>query len=413
VIRDFIYLDVDWLRSLYSQAFEGVAEQMVRHTLDESARASSVPGATGEKLDTKVAEASVRSESTILHDHMYNRLEDRIGGAIKSPTAVTVAEYKHQLGNTFLLKVKGRAEIEDYDRIREFANKINEIGESIAYSALSTLEPLKELHQQIPDRIRALQQQLPGKSKSQKAEINKQISDLKNIQEPDDLLRVAADAMGLWQDPKSLSYINMWMGFFYPNGFEITIVPQPQTERVVFRGILNKRFLRLQPEYLRSIYAGFVSAEWVMVGQVTYLPGTKAPEMETTPLEAPAQSTSAAETSAATIATTSAVGTPAQPARTDNPLLGIQNEAQRAAIASVTTTPSETSPMRDPFRDLFKRASYFDRLFFESKFRVEVLVRPLAIYQEISPFEETGDIRADSNNRYARAEGKTGCSDSR
>jgi hypothetical protein len=211
------------------------------------------------------------------------------------------------------------------------------------------------------------------------------------MQNPDEFIKAAATTMGLQLDPKFLSYIAMWLDLFYPNGFEITILPHPETERVVFRSVLNKRFLRLQPDYLRSIYGGFVNANWVLVGQVTYLPGTKTPEMETTPLqkEAAPISTDAKPDSVPTDSSTSIT-----PVITESPMLPIENEAKGDALASVTNTPSETSPMRDPFRALFKQAINLERLFFESKFRVEVLLRPLAIYQEITVSEDVSDTNA-------------------
>ena len=48
-------------------------------------RTSSVPETTGAKFDSEVAEASLKTENSILHDHMYNRLEEAIGQAIQTP----------------------------------------------------------------------------------------------------------------------------------------------------------------------------------------------------------------------------------------------------------------------------------------------------------------------------------------
>jgi hypothetical protein len=94
-------MDLDSLYSLYSQVFEGVAEQITRQTLNESGRTSSVPGAAGGKLDSEVAEASLRTENTILYDHMYNRLEEAIGQAIQMPQGLTPENYKEKLGSSF------------------------------------------------------------------------------------------------------------------------------------------------------------------------------------------------------------------------------------------------------------------------------------------------------------------------
>jgi hypothetical protein len=270
------------------------------------------------------------------------------------------------------VKSIGKAEIEDYNRVKQFTEKFNEIGQGIAYASVNTLEPLKELQQQIPLAIQELQSRLKGKNSDQKREINQQIQELKKAQDPEELAKAAAAAMGLRQDPRFMAYLSDWMETFYPNGYEITIVPESESDRVVFRGILDKKFLRLQPEYLRSLYGGYVNTNWVIVGQVTYLPGTKLPDMETTPLmEESVRSTTVDKDLPA--ASTSLI----------NPILPIQTKEQSQALSSVVNRPEDNSPMRDPFRGLFKSAAYFDKMFFESKTRVEVLLRPLAIYQEI------------------------------
>lgn len=370
VIRNFIYMDIDSLYSLYSQVFEGVAEQITRQTLNESSHISSVPEPKGKKLDSEVAEASLRIENTILYDHMYSRLEEAIGQAIEMPVGLTPDNYAEKLSNLFLVKAHGKAEIEDYNRVKQFIEKFNDIAEGIAYASVNTIEPLQELQQKIPLLIQELQTSLRGKNSDQKREINKQIQELKKTQNPEELPRIAAELMGLRQDPKLMAYLSDFLETFYPDGYEITIVPENQADRVVFRGILDKKFLRLQPSYLRSLYGGYVHTNWVVVGQVTYLPGTKIPEMETIPLiedysasveeDLPEQNT------------------------TDDPMLPVQINEQSQVLPDVVNAPIDHASMRDPFRGMFKSAAFFDKMFFESKTRVEVLLRPLAIYQEVT-----------------------------
>lgn len=373
VIRNFIYMDLDSLYSLYSQVFEGVAEQITQKTLNQLSRANSVHAPTGQSLDTEVAEASLRTETTILYDHMYNRLEEEIGQAIELPEGLTPNNFAEKLANSFLVKARGKAEIEDYARIKQFTEQFNEIVEGIAYASINTLEPLKELQQQIPNTIQALQASLKGKNDTQRREIHQQIQQLKKVQDPKEFLKETAVALGLRQDPILLSHISNWLEVFYPNGYEITIVPQTQSDRVVFRGILDRKFLRLHPQYLRSLYGGYVNTEWVIVGQVTYLPGTGIPDLETTPLYEDTLSTSVPAETLST-PTTEFV----------NPILPIQTAEQSQALSDALNRPDDTSPMRDPFRNLFKRSASFDKMFFESKTRVEILLRPLAIYQEVA-----------------------------
>ena len=50
----------------------------------------------------------------------------------------------------------------------------------------------------------------------------------------------------------------------------------------------------------------------------------------------------------------------------------------------VVTDEADPNPsMRDPYRSMFRAARVFDRMFFEGKERVEVIIYPLAIYREM------------------------------
>ena len=102
----------------------------------------------------------------------------------------------------------------------------------------------------------------------------------------------------------------------------------------MYRGVLDRQWLRTRPEFLRSLYGVYPVAEWTMVGQVTHLPGLPEP-----------------------------VNT---------------SSANNGATAGDSGQPS----MRDPFRGMFKSTSVFERMFLESDERVEVMVVPLAIYRE-------------------------------
>ena len=70
-VRDFIYVDVDKLYSLYSQVFEGVSEKIVQSYID-SLTSKDVPSrfSLGDKIEEQAIELSNRKESKILYDHM-------------------------------------------------------------------------------------------------------------------------------------------------------------------------------------------------------------------------------------------------------------------------------------------------------------------------------------------------------
>lgn len=117
---------------------------------------------------------------------------------------------------------------------------------------------------------------------------------------------------------------------FNSEGYEVTIIPDQGAEGIVFRGILDRRWLRIEPELIRALYGGFVESRWTMVGHVTYLPGVELPRQE-----------------------------------------------------EIINQDEENPSMRDPYRNLFRASRSFERMFIESKQRIEVIICPLAIYREI------------------------------
>ncbi len=107
----------------------------------------------------------------------------------------------------------------------------------------------------------------------------------------------------------------------------------------MFRGILDRNLLRIQPEYLRVLYEGSVSKKWTMVGEITRFPNAKQLGGDTVP-------------------------TP-------------------ETVSEGTTGDEDVLAMKDVMRTVFRSLDEMGGVFFDSKKRVELRVRPLAIYQEI------------------------------
>lgn len=318
VIRDFIYVDTERLRSLYSQVFEGIAEKIIDSFIDEVASEKSQKGKllSGDGIIEKVKEASQRREDKILFDHLYNRLEKEIEGLLVDPNNINKENYLQKLEDTFLIKVKGKAEINDYARLSDYMSKFNEIAEAIAYAGLT--EDLKEIEGKIESVT----------DRNEKAKLKQQLKQRVNPK------KIAKD-MGLSQDQKLLDNLKMFTDFFYPDGYEIIITPKNQTD-IVYRGVLDKAFLRKEPEYLRTHYGGLVESEWIMVGEITFIP-------------------------------------------TEN-----DNEDDDRTEQIELEQDEQNPSMRDPFRNVFAAARTFENMFFISKSRIEIIISPLAIYRETS-----------------------------
>ena len=323
IIRDFIYVDVERLYSLYSQVFEGVADRIVQSYVNGLWQKDSQKGPPfrGSSSEAQIAEVSLRTENKFLYDHMYNRLEKEITESILGQSIINPENFREILKQAFMVKVSGTAEIEDYNRFKAFTEKFNSIAEAIAYASAhseenkATLSALESSVNRIEDRNK--------KARAQEG--------LKKVKDP----KYLAKQMGLSQDETLLKNLRLFTEMFNPEGYEITIIPSGGTGDLVFRGILDKRWLRVQPNLLRSLYGAFVESKWIMVGQPTYLPGTKIPELTES--------------------------------------LGRQGSEE---------SKMEAPSMRDPFRNMFRAARFLENMFLESKQRIEVIVCPLAIYRE-------------------------------
>ena len=143
-------------------------------------------------------------------------------------------------------------------------------------------------------------------------------------------------AAGLAYDEKFLEHLCFLTDMFYPNRFDVIILPNDTAGSIAFRGVLDKKWLRVEPSFLRSLYGG-TAYSLTMVGQVTKLPK------------------SLAETTVS----------PPEPAQ-------------------------ENSSLRDAYQNLIKHGYRVEDTFTVSQLRAEVSISPIAIYREsILPKPET------------------------
>jgi hypothetical protein len=323
-IRDFIYVDTERLNSFYSQAFEGVADRIVQSYVGglvstETQQFSKESGS----LEAQVAEASLRTESKFLYDHMYNILESQVGSRILEPSGITLENYLEKIKDAYLLRVHGSPEIEDYQRMREFMDQFNSLADAIAYSTVhfgKTRENLDAAEQE----IRNIQ------------DPNKRAAAKKRYEAATDIKKLAKE-MGLRQDEQLLKNLILFNELFYPGGFDITITPS-DSKGIVYRAVLDRRWLRIQPNMLKALYGTLVQSEWTIVGQATFIPD-------------------------------------------------IHNQTNDTAEESEDIITNDTPSMRDPFRNMFRSERTLENMFQQSKKRVEIIIAPLAIYREIKIYE--------------------------
>lgn len=367
-IRDFIYLNGDTLNSLYSQLFEGVAEQIVKSRLHSEVQQELQKGEVtkGQIAEAQFAEMKQSTESKVLYDFMYSQLESKIRASILDPSGIGKDNYREVLADAFMVKIKGRAEIEDYNRVKVFAKQFNDLAGKLAFA-----ETISQLGMSLY-QAEALVASLQGK---RKAELRQAIEKWRNPKQ-------LAKDKGYLQDEETLSLIDLVTGMFYPDGFEVTLTPTQGDEVIIFRGVIDKQWLRMPPETLKALYGGYTDFAWTMVGQITYMPGGSSPEVPQTPVsDVNIEESIASTDEAGTRSKENENSSENEEATQDSP-----SQDNGAAVEESASTVKEVTPelpsMRDPFRDFFGQLRTFERMFLESKQRIEIIMNPLAIYRE-------------------------------
>lgn len=243
-IRDFIYLDKDRVNSLYSQVNEGVVEAIVNSYVSSKETGEKVTKTIlGQSTEDKVGEYSNVTENKILHDHIYNKLEEILKDNIYIPEDINEENYKEKLQDKFMIKIKGKVKIHNYNRMKMYLEEFNNIGEIVAYSIYSNNTDTNN--------------DAENKSGKQKYEENKQLKEL-------------AKSMGLKQDSKMLDGLKKMIELFNDNGFELII--QGDNQQIIYRVVLDTTYLRLNTDMLRILYTQNPMNEWTIVGQITYIP---------------------------------------------------------------------------------------------------------------------------------------------
>lgn len=142
-IRDFVYLDVERLKSILAQIEEGYveatgttsgSEKKVEGGAEAHVPGLAKVGGTGQYLWT-----SEVSETRTLHDHIYNYVEDRLYEEKRiinlqrelTPQMWLSDEARTDIGKTAFVLVEGAAIVNDYAYMKDFLTNFNKVAAAI------------------------------------------------------------------------------------------------------------------------------------------------------------------------------------------------------------------------------------------------------------------------------------------
>jgi hypothetical protein len=171
-VRDFIYLDVERLKSILSQIDEGLLEKV-----DKAAGSSGSGHLSAEAnvpllakvggAGTYVASSQV-TETRTLHDHIYNYVEDKLlsaGALFVLNEELTASDWlddstRADVSPTAFVLVRGRAVVNDFHYMKSYLGQFNEVAAAIV--RLSVADRAKALPEQqrkafIAEQVAAMQ----------------------------------------------------------------------------------------------------------------------------------------------------------------------------------------------------------------------------------------------------------------
>lgn len=137
--REFIYMDIERVRSLYAQMEEGVVETATTESGAEQKLSGDVSGGIPGVLKGRSsgsAQRSQRSSQTItMHDHMFNIVETKLSEASNFVDLASVyssknwsrTEFASNTPSTAFIKVKGATRLNDFQQMETILADFHEL----------------------------------------------------------------------------------------------------------------------------------------------------------------------------------------------------------------------------------------------------------------------------------------------
>lgn len=238
-IRDFVYVDVERLKSIIAQVEEGVADSTVSSQARTQEASGSIEGGVFGlfKGGSNVAALWQKqvSETRSLHDYIYNKVESTL---LKHDLLLSLPEdasdsdsARTSLTDTSFFLANGRVMINDFSQMRLILDNFNAIGKFLA---------------------RAQAQSEPSEKQKRAAR------------------RTAEQNLKL--DPEWIKGFSVFFDTFYKDRVVIKLVPYSSDPSFRLVGNLNVDFLRDPIESITYKYGTSPTSSWTMFGQVAAIP---------------------------------------------------------------------------------------------------------------------------------------------
>ncbi|WP_419721742.1 DUF6414 family protein [Priestia megaterium] len=239
--RDFLYMDVERLKSIVAQLNEGLTET-INKTTTESDQDKINLGASLLKMIKVGGENTYlfqnqSSESQTLHDSIYNLAEKLL---LKENSLINISKESDietlNINLTSFILVKGKTFINDYIYMKRLLDNFEDINKAIISSDIFNNPEYASLSEKEKNRIIGQQVKESNISKELKQSL--------------------------------LTFINN----FYNERIVFKSVPSVENPEFRFVGTLNKEYLRENIEDIIFKYGTAPQEEWYMFAQVASIP---------------------------------------------------------------------------------------------------------------------------------------------
>lgn len=245
-IRDFIYLDIERLKSIIAQIEQGlinISTKLKSNNKEVMAKAGgSLFGLLEAAGGAKYVWQNQATETKTLHDNIYNKVENAltsndllitIPGNIQMESIID-SGFESMVSNTSFILAKGKVIINDFIRMRLMLEKFNDLGKFIAQCGVSSLPINTPKH-------------------------------LKN-----QALKKARDKMTL--DKSMIEGFKLFFDLFYKDRFVIKMLPFEDYPDFRLVGNLKADFLRENISSIIYKYGTAPVSEWTIFAQVASIP---------------------------------------------------------------------------------------------------------------------------------------------
>ncbi len=349
IIRDYIYQDVNRLKSIYAQANGGLLETITASEQTEE-HTNRAEGLISQVKRDALFETG-RTETRILHDYLYTEVEKRLSGQIRKVTSESIGQL--QAGD--FVQVSGTVEIDEPERlVRVMDNYDKFLGGLLMGSDAANVQ--RQLWA-LEEELEKLDNAPKGQNVTQR---RKQIEQQMRSLTPQALTKKLKK--GLPQI--TVENVKNWYDILYRDVLEMRFVPWANSD-TIFRAIIFPEYLREQLQILYAKYGSRTQVNLTLVGQVTtvFLPEKLGSPSDTEDVT--------------------------QYLKQHNVLTAVEVENSKTLNDSQTMDASaidenSDANIRDAIEVLYTTISEIERFLLVSNRKKSVVTTPLVIYSETS-----------------------------